>query len=229
LAVVADVRGRAFFADLAEALTSLQNGDVDLRVVFLEADDEALVRCFEGVRRPHPLQGQGRISDGIAAERALLADLRRQADLVIDTSELTVHQLRAKIDALGATGSELRVTVLSFGFKYGLPLAADLVFDMRFLPNPYWEADLRPLNGRDGAVAAFVLGQPAAAPFLEHAVALLDDTMPGYRSEGRRFITVAVGCTGGKHRSVAVAEQLGRRLTGDGVVVRVTHRDLGRE
>jgi UPF0042 nucleotide-binding protein len=229
LAVVADVRGRAFFADLRSALAALQERPIDLRIVFLEASDEALVRRFEGVRRPHPLQAEGRISDGILAERALLADLRREADLVIDTTELTVHQLRAKIDAVGHGGGDLRITVLSFGFKYGLPLDADLVFDLRFLPNPFWEPELRPQTGRDAAVADYVLGQPDAGPFLTHAAALLGACLPGYRTEGRRYLTVAVGCTGGKHRSVAVAEALAERLRVDGSTVQVAHRDLGRE
>ena len=231
VAVVVDVRGRPFFTDLRAALKALGEAGIRPRVLFLEAGDETLVRRFDHVRRPHPLQGDGRVTDGIARERALLAELRGEADLVLDTSELNVHELRAKIDAAfrTTTGQPLIATVVSFGFKYGLPLDADLVADCRFLPNPHWVERLRPLTGLDPEVRDYVLGQSAAREFVDQYSSLLRLVGAGYLREGKRFLTLAVGCTGGKHRSVAVAEQLAGRLSADGVGVRVVHRDLGRE
>jgi RNase adapter protein RapZ len=183
------------------------------------------------VRRPHPLQGDGRIVDGIAAERELLRELRGDADLVIDTSSLNVHELRAKMDAqfAGEEEPELRATVMSFGFKYGLPVDADLVVDMRFLPNPHWVPELRPLSGRDQEVAAYVKGRPEAQTFLEQYIPVLRTVSAGYLREGKRFMTVAVGCTGGKHRSVAMVEEIAARLRAEGLDARPVHRDLGRE
>jgi RNase adapter protein RapZ len=231
IAVVVDVRGRAFFADLRAGLEALDAIGIRPRVLFLEAADETLVRRFDHVRRPHPLQADGRVTDGIARERALLAELRGESDLVLDTSELNVHELRAKIDAAFGqpTGHRLTATVVSFGFKYGLPLDADLVADCRFLPNPHWVEQLRPLTGRDPAVRDYVLSQTGAREFIDQYAGLLRLVGDGYVREGKRFLTLAVGCTGGKHRSVAVAEQLADRLAADGVGVRVVHRDLGRE
>ncbi len=231
VAAVVDVRGGAFFTDLRAGLTALRGSGTDTRIVFLEASDEALVRRFEAVRRPHPLQGDGRLVDGIARERLLLADLRGEADLVIDTSALTVHGLRAEVDGAFAGPGQvaLTATVVSFGYKYGLPVDADVVADCRFLPNPHWVDQLRPLTGMDPAVSAYVLASPGAPAFLDQLDALLGTLREGYAREGKRYVTIAVGCTGGKHRSVAMAEQVAARLGAAGVPVRVLHRDLGRE
>jgi UPF0042 nucleotide-binding protein len=231
VAVVVDVRGRAFFSDLRTGLDELAGKGVSRRILFLEASDDALVRRFEHVRRPHPLQGDGRVVDGIERERELLATLRGEADLIVDTSDLNVHELRAKIEQAftGGEGQGLRATVVSFGFKYGLPVDADLVVDCRFLPNPHWEPELRPYSGRDQVIKDFVLGQPDAQPFLDRYTDLLDLLVHGYVHEGKRYLTLAVGCTGGKHRSVVMAEELGTRLAKLGADVRVVHRDLGRE
>lgn len=231
IAVVVDVRGRAFFADTRSELDALAARGVNPRVVFLEASDEVLVQRFEHTRRPHPLQGTGRLVDGIAQERELLRDLRGAAALVIDTSNLNVHQLRAEIDAAfgGPDSDTLRATIVSFGYKYGLPVDADLVVDCRFLPNPHWIDDLRPHTGREPAVRDYVLGAPDAAEFVDAYTSLIGLLKGGFIREGKRYLTLAVGCTGGKHRSVAIAEALGGRLEGLGLDVRVVHRDLGRE
>jgi len=232
IAVVVDVRSRAFTSDLESAIKDLGQRGVRPRVVFLEAADDVLVRRFESVRRPHPLQGDGRIVEGIARERALLLEIRAEADLVLDTSDLNVHQLRAKVvEYFGEPGGEssLRTTVVSFGYKYGLPVDADLVVDCRFLPNPHWVPELRPQNGRDAAVRDYVLGQRGAKEFLDAYTEVLRLLAAGYEREGKHYVTLAVGCTGGKHRSVAMAEQLGQRLRDEGIDVQVTHRDLGRE
>ncbi|HVQ87451.1 MAG TPA: RNase adapter RapZ, partial [Actinomycetes bacterium] len=168
---------------------------------------------------------------GIARERQQLAELRGRADLLIDTSNLNVHQLHHRIDEVfkDADTEGVQITVMSFGFKYGLPVDADLVVDCRFLPNPYWDLDLRPLTGRDSAVSDFVLGQPASEPFLQSYVPALQIVLKGYAEENKRYATVAVGCTGGKHRSVAMSEEIARRIESPDVAVRVVHRDLGRE
>jgi len=231
IAVVVDVRSRAFFSDLRAALDDLDERGLRPRVVFLEASDDALVRRFENVRRPHPLQEDGRLVDGIARERALQQDLRGDADLVIDTTALNVHELRAKVGAAFGVDSEssLRATVVSFGYKYGLPVDADLVVDCRFLPNPHWVPELRPHTGRSSAVREYVLAQPGAKEFLDQYAELLRVLAAGYRREGKHYLTLAVGCTGGKHRSVTMAEELAARLAVDGVNVAVVHRDLGRE
>jgi UPF0042 nucleotide-binding protein len=231
IAVVVDVRGRNFFDNLKGSLADLVAYHVSRRIVFLEASDDALVRRFESVRRPHPLQGDGRIVDGIAAERDLLRELRGDADLVIDTSGLNVHELRAKLDAqfAGDEEPELRATVMSFGYKYGLPVDADLVVDCRFLPNPHWVPELRPYTGTSPEVSNYVFNQPGAKEFLDRYTELLQLIAAGYRREGKRYVTVAVGCTGGKHRSVAMSEKLARRLSDEGVETVVVHRDMGRE
>lgn len=231
IAVVVDVRGRGFFDNLRESLTDLETKGVTRRVVFLEASENALVQRFESVRRPHPLQGDGRIVDGIAAERDLLRELRGDADLVIDTSHLNVHELRAKMDAQFAGGDEpeLRATVMSFGYKYGLPVDADHVVDCRFLPNPHWVPELRPYTGTSDEVAGYVFNQPGAKEFLDRYAELLQLVAAGYRREGKRYVTIAVGCTGGKHRSVAMSERLARRLAAEGVETVIVHRDMGRE
>ena len=231
IAVVVDVRGRAFFSDLRAGLDDLAAKGVARRILFLEAGNETLVRRFEHVRRPHPLQGEGRLIDGINRERELLAELRGEADLVIDTTSLNVHQLRDKIESAFAddTGPGLRATVVSFGFKYGLPVDADLVVDCRFLPNPHWEPELRPYTGKEQVIRDYVLGQPDTAEFLDRYGELLALLARGYVHEGKRYLTLAVGCTGGKHRSVVMAEELAARLAKTGADVRVVHRDLGRE
>ncbi|WP_373368050.1 RNase adapter RapZ [Kineococcus rubinsiae] len=231
IAVVVDVRGRTFFAELTGALNSLDTRHVSPRVLFLDATDEVLVRRFESVRRPHPLQGDDRIVDGIARERALTGDLRSRADVVVDSSAFNVHQLGALVASLfeAERAEDLRVTVMSFGFKYGTPADAEHIADVRFIPNPHWEPDLRPLTGKDEPVADFVLAAEGARPFLDRYTDALDPVFAGYRRENKRYATVAFGCTGGKHRSVAMAEELGKRLTRAGVPVRVLHRDLGRE
>lgn len=231
LAVVIDSRARLVSGDGFPILDALTAGPDRPVLVFLDATDEALVRRFESVRRPHPLQGNGRLLDAITAERALMADLRSEADLIIDTSGLNVHQLTAKVASLlGASqSSRLRVAVMSFGFKYGVPLDADFVADMRFLPNPFWIPELRALSGLDEAVAAYVLDQTGAREFLDRMAAMFEPVVDGYAREGRRYVTIGIGCTGGKHRSVAMTEALAARLTGDRVQCFVVHRDLGRE
>jgi UPF0042 nucleotide-binding protein len=230
-AMVLDVRSRAFSTDLSGAIRELHERGFEPRVVFVDADDEVLIRRFENVRRSHPLQGTGRLSDGIAAERALLMEAREEADVFIDTSHLNVNQLRARVEELFASPDalKLRVTVLSFGFKYGLPPDADFVLDARFLPNPFWVPELRDLTGRDEPVSGYVLGQRGASSFVDTYARLVVTTAPGFEREGKRYLTVAVGCTGGKHRSVAIAEELARRLREQRVVAHAQHRDLGRE
>jgi UPF0042 nucleotide-binding protein len=230
-AVVLDVRSRAFTIDLPGAVRSLREQGFVPKVLFVDADDDVLIRRFESVRRSHPLQGDGRLSDGIAAERELLAEARETADIVIDTSHLNVNQLRARVEELfgGEDSRRLRVTVLSFGFKYGLPPDADFVLDARFLPNPFWVPELRDQTGRDEPVSRYVLGQRGANTFVDTFVRLINATAPGFEREGKRYLTVAVGCTGGKHRSVAIAEELSRRLREVRLSANAQHRDLGRE
>ena len=230
IAAVVDVRAGEFFRGLTRALGE---GTLGRRatLVFLEADDGILVRRQEAARRPHPLQKSDRLLDGIRRERVVLEPLRGEAQLVIDTTALNPNQLRARLaEAFGSPESTaLQVTVLSFGFKYGVPVDADLMADMRFLPNPHWVPELREQNGRDAAVAEYVLGQPAAEEFLERYLAVIDTVAGGYRNEGKRFMTVGIGCTGGKHRSVAMVEETVRRLVERGYDARARHRDLGRE
>jgi len=231
VAAVVDVRGRDLFAELPRITQALRHGR-HLRVLFLDASDDVLVRRFESVRRPHPLQGEGTLLDGIHRERARLARVRESADLIVDTSNNNIHQLATRIvDLFSPEGSARHtLTVMSFGFKYGLPSDADLVADMRFLPNPFWVEELKSLTGKDDAVRDYVFAQPGAEEFLEAYVAALQPVLAGYQRENKPHSTVAVGCTGGKHRSVATAEELARRLAAlPGVAVRVKHRDLGRE
>jgi RNase adapter protein RapZ len=229
IAAVVDVRSRAFSTDLKSAISSLGARGVVPHVVFLEASDPVLVQRFENVRRPHPMQGGGTILDGIKAERELLREVRGDADLVVDTSSLNVHELRSRMQGYFASEAVtgLRLNVVSFGYKYGLPVDADLVADCRFLPNPHWVPELRPLSGLDAAVRDYVLAQPAATAFLAAYLQVLEVSLAGFEREGKRYVTLAVGCTGGKHRSVAMAEQLAARLSGRDVSV--SHRDLGRE
>jgi UPF0042 nucleotide-binding protein len=233
IAAVMDVRSRAFSSDLRGVIDDLDTAGLAPRVLFLEASDDELVRRFESVRREHPLQGGGRLTDGIAAERRLLEPLRDAADLVVDTTGRSVHQLRRVIEAnFVAERTDrppLRATLVSFGFKYGLPVDADLVVDVRFLPNPFWIPELRDLTGQDQAVRDYVLGQNGASTFLDQYTALLETIGAGYKREGKHFLTLAVGCTGGKHRSVSIAEELSRRLNAMDVRTTVVHRDIGRE
>jgi RNase adapter protein RapZ len=230
VAIGADVRGGVFFDELQGALDALAERGVRPHVLFIEASDEALVRRFESSRRPHPLQGDGRVIEAIGREREVLAALRGDADLVIDTSLLNVHELAARIrTAFGGPSVGLRTIIVSFGYKYGLPVDADLVADMRFLPNPHWIPELRPLTGQDADVRDYVLSQPRAGEFLERYSGLVSWVSDGYLAEGKRFLTVGVGCTGGKHRSVAMSEALAAQLADDGIETLVVHRDLGRE
>ncbi|MCW2521066.1 MAG: glmZ(sRNA)-inactivating NTPase [Mycobacterium sp.] len=232
LAVVMDVRSRGFTGDLEWVRHDLATRNITPRVLFLEASDDILVRRYEQNRRSHPLQGNQTLAEGISAERTMLAPIRAAADLVIDTSSLSVPALRETIERAFAaeTVTHTNVTVESFGYKYGLPMDADTVMDVRFLPNPHWVDELRPHSGQHPAVRDYVLGQPGAVDFIDTYHRLLDVVIDGYRREGKRYMTVAIGCTGGKHRSVAIAEALADRLDGDGeLTVRVLHRDLGRE
>jgi UPF0042 nucleotide-binding protein len=232
VAAVVDVRGGSLFAELPDVTRALRGAREQLRVVFLDASDDVLVRRYESVRRPHPLQGDGTIVDGIRRERERLAAIRESADLVIDTSDLNIHQLASHVVELFRESGSARhtLTILSFGFKYGLPVDADMVVDMRFLPNPFWEDRLRALTGQDDAVREFVLAQDGAVPFLDAYATAVRPVLEGYQRENKRHSVIAVGCTGGKHRSVAMAEALAARLRDvPGVAVRVVHRDLGRE
>ncbi|CAB4869648.1 unannotated protein [freshwater metagenome] len=231
IAIAVDTRDREFFNELSTALVAMRERGFDPHVLFLEAADEVLVRRFESSRRPHPLQGDGRVLDGIARERELVREIRGSADLIIDTSYLNIHELTAKVSAAFAQpgAQKLRATVMSFGFKYGIPVDADFVVDVRFLPNPHWDEQLRPLSGLDASVSDFVVDQPLAREFLDAYSQLLKTVSEGYIREGKRYVTVAVGCTGGKHRSVAMAEHLAARLVQSDVETLVLHRDLGRE
>ncbi len=232
LAVVMDVRSRGFTGDLDLVRNDLAARGIAPRVVFLEASDDILVRRYENNRRSHPLQGNQTLAEGIAAERVMLAGVRAGADLVIDTSALSVPALRAGIERAfgGETVALTSVTVESFGFKYGLPMDADMVMDVRFLPNPHWVDELRPQTGQSPAVRDYVLSQPGATEFLQTYHQLLRLVLDGYVREGKRYMTVAIGCTGGKHRSVAIAEALSGLLgLNEHLTVRVLHRDLGRE
>jgi UPF0042 nucleotide-binding protein len=231
IAVVIDVRSGAFFDSLAANLAHQSALGRHATLVFLEASDEVLVRRQEAARRPHPLQGDGRLLDGLQREREVLAGLRGDADLVIDTSGFNVHQLTDRIaDEFGTPlAVQLRVSVVSFGFKYGIPVDTDFMADMRFLPNPHWIPELRPRTGLDPEVADYVLAQPGAADFVDRWVELMVGVADGYLGQGKRFAQVAIGCTGGKHRSVTVAEEVVRRLQERGIEARAYHRDLGRE
>lgn len=231
IAAVVDVRGRTFFSDLHQVIRPLRE-QTTLRVLFLEATDAALVKRFESVRRPHPLQADGTILDGIAEERRRMADIREIADQIIDTSDLNIHQLATIVAEQFAEADTpgLHLNVMSFGFKYGLPADVDLVADARFLPNPFWIPELSPLTGEDQAVRDYVLGQPGATEFIENYASALAPVLAGYQRENKRHATVAIGCTGGKHRSVAIAVALADQLKKfPGVAVTIRHRDLGRE
>lgn len=232
VAVVIDVRGREFFNDFHENLSALRSRNLNVRVLFLEASDSALVKRFESVRRPHPLQGNGTILDGIAAERAALLTIRENADVITDTSELNIHQLSNRIsEGFSADQTaKLQLTVMSFGFKYGLPSDADMVADARFIPNPFWIEDLRPFSGEDQQVFDYVLSQNGVTEFVAGYVAALKPVLKGYLQENKRYATIAIGCTGGKHRSVVLVRAISEELSKlDDVTVSLRHRDLGRE
>jgi RNase adapter protein RapZ len=231
LAAVVDVRSRAFSTDMKSAIVELEARGVRPYVVFLEASDDTLVRRFDSVSRPHPLQERGRVIDGITAERDLLRGLRAEADLVLNTSQLNVHELRARMryEFGGDADTAMRVSIVSFGFKYGLPVDADMVADCRFLPNPHWIPELAPLTGQDEEVSSYVLGQPGAEDFLRAYVEALEIVLAGYERSGKHFALLAIGCTGGKHRSVAMAEEIAARLSAARPGIHVAHRDLGRE
>lgn len=235
LAIVVDVRGGKFFDELASSLDELKKSGANFRVAFLDASDQALVQRFESTRRPHPLQGKGRIVDGIAAEREKLQDLLAQSDVVIDTSNLNVHQLEKRTAEIFAQGlvQSVRVNVLSFGYKYGIPVDADLVLDCRFIPNPHWIPELRSLTGLDDAVKSNVLSNPGVSEFVDSYVSVIEQMLPGYLREGKKYVTVAIGCTGGRHRSVSVAREIAMKLDGErigfAVSAHASHRDVGRE
>jgi UPF0042 nucleotide-binding protein len=235
LAVVVDVRGGKFFDDLNAALANLKNDGIAFRLLFLDASDQSLVARFESTRRPHPLQSGDRISDGIDRERAKLHELRESADVVIDTSNLNVHQLAKRTSEIFAEGmiEGVRLNILSFGYKYGIPVDADLVLDCRFIPNPHWVPELRPLTGLDQAVSDRVFSNEGVTEFVADYVKLIKDMLPGYIREGKKYLTIAIGCTGGKHRSVAIsteiAKQLGQTGTDLAISAHAVHRDLGRE
>ncbi|QNE48428.1 RNase adapter RapZ [Glaciihabitans sp. INWT7] len=231
VAAIVDVRGGKLFADLEETVEALREA-TPVRVLFLEATDAALVRRFEQVRRPHPLQGDGTLLDGIGAERQRMLGLRESSDIIVDTSDLNIHQLATKIsDTFSSADTPgLQLTVLSFGYKYGLPTDADLVADMRFLPNPFWVPALRTLSGLDTQVSDYVLSREGAQQFIDQYVLALAPVLAGYQRENKRHATIAIGCTGGKHRSVAVVQRLAALLREQpGVAVSIKHRDLGRE
>ncbi len=231
VAIVVDARGGVYFSELSEALEELRALQREAKIVFLEASDEDLVRRYEATRRRHPLAPADRVVEGIRKERQILAQLRGDADLIIDTSGLTPHELRDRVRDAFASGppeAGLQVSIVSFGFKYGSPRDADLVFDVRFLPNPHWVPDLRPFPGTEPAVREYVQGSELYAPFIERVEALLDLTLPGYVAEGKSYLTIAIGCTGGHHRSVVVAEELGAWIGTRGLPTSVVHRDVGR-
>ena len=235
LAVVVDVRGGKFFDALSHSLLTLKESGITYRLLFLDATDQSLVQRFESTRRPHPLQAKDRIVDGIERERSKLEELRSGADVVIDTSNLNVHQLEKRIGEIFSAGmlDAIRINVLSFGYKYGIPVDSDLVLDCRFIPNPHWIPELRPLTGLTAEVSNKVLTSEGVSEFVKSYVGVIRQMMPGYLREGKKYVTIAIGCTGGKHRSVAVAEEIAKQLSGDKSEIEIsahaTHRDVGRE
>jgi len=235
LAVVVDVRGGKFFDALSHSLHTLKESGISYRLLFLDATDQSLVQRFESTRRPHPLQAKDRIVDGIERERSKLEELRSGADVVIDTSNLNVHQLEKRIGEIFSAGmlDAIRINVLSFGYKYGIPVDSDLVLDCRFIPNPHWIPELRPLTGLTAEVSNKVLTSEGVADFVKSYVGVIRQMMPGYLREGKKYVTIAIGCTGGKHRSVAIAEEIAKQLSADKSAIEIsahaTHRDVGRE
>jgi UPF0042 nucleotide-binding protein len=229
VAIVADVRGGVFFNELSRGLEDLKGLGVRYRILFLEASDDDLLNRFEATRRRHPLAPADRVVEGIRKERLMMESLKEEADLIIDTSGLTPHELRDRVRQAFAKGqgeTGLQVSILSFGFKYGVPRDVDVVLDVRFLPNPHWIRELRPLPGTAEKVRSWVKRQEAYAPFMERLAGLLDVTVPGYRSEGKAYLVIGVGCTGGRHRSVVVAEELAGYFRSHDLPVAVEHRDL---
>jgi UPF0042 nucleotide-binding protein len=233
LAVVVDVRGGEFFDELSLALAQLKKDSLSYRLVFLDATDQALVQRFESTRRPHPLQREDRIVDGISREREKLEEIRSQSDVAIDTTNLNVHQLEKRVGEIFGKGAVngVRINVLSFGYKYGIPVDADLVLDCRFIPNPHWNPELRPLTGLTKEVSSAVLESDGVSEFVSNYVHLVHSMLTGYLREGKKFVTIAVGCTGGKHRSVAITAEIARLLNeiGNEISAHPTHRDVGRE
>ena len=235
LAVVVDVRGGKFFDALSNSLQTLKDSGISYRLLFLDATDQSLVQRFESTRRPHPLHAKDRIVDGIARERSKLEELRSGADVVIDTSNLNVHQLEKRIGEIFSAGmlDAIRINVLSFGYKYGIPVDSDLVLDCRFIPNPHWIPELRPLTGLTKEVSNKVLTSEGVSEFVKSYVGVIRQMMPGYLREGKKYVTIAIGCTGGKHRSVAISEEIAKQLSSEKSEIEIsahaTHRDVGRE
>lgn len=246
IAVVIDVRGREHFDQLQQALTELRQKGIESRTLFVDASDDSLVRRFEATKRPHPLQASDRVLDGIYREREKLGDLRSRADIIVDTSEMNIHQLERRIDQLFEHEGrvDLQMNFISFGYKYGLPVDSDLVLDCRFISNPHWDPQLRPLTGLDRSVAERVLESEGTELFVERAIDMIRSVIPGFIREGKKFVTVAIGCTGGRHRSVAICEELSRRMksttipvAGDGesgsngyrLLIQASHRDVRRD
>jgi UPF0042 nucleotide-binding protein len=235
LAVVVDVRGGKFFDALSNSLQTLKDSGISYRLLFLDATDQSLVQRFESTRRPHPLQAKDRIVDGIERERTKLEELRSGADVVIDTSNLNVHQLEKRIGEIFSAGmlDAIRINVLSFGYKYGIPVDSDLVLDCRFIPNPHWIPELRPLTGLTKEVSNKVLTSEGVSEFVKSYVGVIRQMMPGYLREGKKYVTIAIGCTGGKHRSVAISEEIAKQLSSEESLIEIsahaTHRDVGRE
>ncbi|AZA11490.1 glmZ(sRNA)-inactivating NTPase [Corynebacterium gerontici] len=231
VAIVSDVRSRDFGGGLEQIIAQLSERGMKPLVMFMDARDDVLVKRFDNLRRTHPLQGSGTLLVGIEREREMLSGIRESADVIIDTSDLSIHDLRRVIEPnfSSVANKQEHVTVQSFGFKHGSPRDTDLMVDVRFLPNPFWVPELRPFRGVDKPVSDYVLGQSAAEPFLEHFLQMFDDMRPGFEHEGKKFITISIGCTGGHHRSVAIAEEIGRRLRErEDLDVSVQHRDIGR-
>ncbi|PXY83030.1 RNase adapter RapZ [Bifidobacterium asteroides] len=228
LAAVIDVRSRSYFDDLSAVLSHLDDLGVRCRILFLDASDQVLVKRYESVRRPHPLQGSGRLIDGIREERGLLSSLKERADMVIDTSNLSIHQLSTRLYemVLGSGPTTVGVHIMSFGFKYGLPIDADFVADVRFLPNPYWIPELRDLNGHDSPVRDYVMASKGAKEFLDAYTTAILTALSGYAREDKHYVTIAFGCTGGQHRSVAMADALAAHLRSRGMEVTVSAREL---
>ena len=229
IALCMDIRERRFLESYPEIFADLRRRGTDLEILFLEASDDVLQRRFSQTRRKHPLAGADTVLEGIAAERKLLKHLKGMATRVIDTSNTNVHDLKRMVSKLYAVHPDrdvLHVLILSFGFKYGIPAEADMVMDVRFLPNPYFVDELSELNGTQRPVINFVLEQKQSEAFLEKFASFLEYLLPCYREEGKHYLTIAIGCTGGKHRSVVVAEHLDKCLSGEGYSVTVSHRDI---
>jgi UPF0042 nucleotide-binding protein len=230
LALVLDARGGAFFEEAEAALDALRK-QVDYRLVFLEADDDVLIRRFDATRRRHPFVAEDNVELSIRKERELMQPFRDRADLIIDTTDLSARDLRSRINStFGGTdpSTGLKTTVVSFGYKYGLPVDADIVLDVRFLPNPHWVPELRPLSGLDEEIRDFVLGQKGTTEFLTKTKELLAVLMPGYEEEGRHYLTIAIGCTGGRHRSVVLSQEICEFVSSSGYNAQLIHRDVER-